>query len=222
MLFSAKRTAENYMSFEQVIDDTGAHVTKYSYWEAIIWDSNNLPNAPVYRQHIRSDEKDFIFLVQDDYQAKIISRYTFYGGKYSIGCKFGGVTIADGKINFFATDDTTKTVIANVDLPEELFLDQVYPLPTRTAFFLALSLLRRVLHSPLPHLISATQRKPAATQQAACKTPQLTVKTYTNTMFGNTNFVIYGSTAKSRKQAFMFWRIPTCPPYCTRYRSRCH
>lgn len=116
MLFSAKRTAENYMSFEQVIDDTGAHVTKYSYWEAIIWDSNNLPNAPVYRQHIRSDEKDFIFLVQDDYQAKIISRYTFYGGKYSIGCKFGGVTIADGKINFFATDDTTKTVIANVDL----------------------------------------------------------------------------------------------------------
>ena len=38
---------------------------------------------------------------------------------------FGGVTIADGKINFFATDDTTKTPIKSVDLPEELFLDQV-------------------------------------------------------------------------------------------------
>ena len=38
---------------------------------------------------------------------------------------FGGVTIADGKINFFATSDTTKTALASVDLPEELFLDQI-------------------------------------------------------------------------------------------------
>ena len=41
------------------------------------------------------------------------------------GQNFGGVTVADGKINFFATNDTTGTPLATVDLPEEMFLDQV-------------------------------------------------------------------------------------------------
>ena len=40
------------------------------------------------------------------------------------GKNFGGVNIANGKINFFATSDTTKTPIASVDLPEEIYLDQ--------------------------------------------------------------------------------------------------
>ena len=45
------------------------------------------------------------------------------------GKNFGGVNIANGKINFFATSDTTKTPIASVDLPEEIYLDQ-----TQTSF----------------------------------------------------------------------------------------
>lgn len=38
---------------------------------------------------------------------------------------FGGVTVANGKINFFATSDTTQTALASVDLPKDLYLDQV-------------------------------------------------------------------------------------------------
>lgn len=38
---------------------------------------------------------------------------------------FGGVSVADGRINFFATPDTSGTPLKSVDLPEELFLDQV-------------------------------------------------------------------------------------------------
>ena len=45
------------------------------------------------------------------------------------GKNFGGVAVTNGKINFYATSDTSATALASVDLPEEIFLDQ-----TQTSF----------------------------------------------------------------------------------------